>query len=250
MSEVLEPLAAELREKFLKVSTATLATALFRRGLRSQFIQGVVRLSTRKVTMVGPAFTLRYIPAREDLDVLAAFRDPLHPQRHAVETVPAGHVLVMDCRGDASAASAGAILVTRLMVRGCAGVVTDGGLRDADDIAALAIPAYCAHPSAPTNLTRHHAVDINLPIGCGQAPVYPGDVIVGDGDGVMVVPRAIAREIAEEAYEQEQLEAFVMAEIAGGRGLPGTYPPNEETLERYRRSREGSEAASHAPSVI
>jgi regulator of RNase E activity RraA len=250
MSDVLSPMAPELRDKFLKVSTATLATALFRRGLRNQFVQGVQRLSTRKATMVGPAFTLRYIPAREDIDVLAVFRDPLHPQRHAVETVPEGHVVVMDCRGDASAASAGAILVTRLMVRGCAGVVTDGGLRDCDDIAALAIPAYCANPSAPTNLTKHHAVDINLPIGCGRAPIFPGDIMVGDGDGVMVVPREIAAEIAEEAYEQEQLEAFVIGEIASGKALPGTYPPNEETLARYRASRGRIEEVQAAPAAI
>ncbi|SFZ81948.1 Regulator of RNase E activity RraA [Devosia enhydra] len=250
MTDILAPMAPELRKKFLEVSTATLATTLFRRGLRCQFVQGVKRLSTRKATMVGPAFTLRYIPAREDLDVLAAFRDPRHPQRHAVETIPSGHVLVMDCRGDATAASAGAILLTRLVVRGCAGVVTDGGLRDADDIAALPIQTYCATPSAPTNLTRHHAIDINLPIGCGTAPVFPGDIMVGDGDGVMVVPREIAEEVAEEAWQQEQLEAFVIGEIAAGRPLPGTYPPNEETLMRYRTSRNGAGPASAGQPAI
>ena len=188
MTDALSPLDPEVKRKFEGVGTATIATALFKRGLRNQFVQGVRRLQAGAKVMVGPAFTLRYIPAREDLDVVAAFRDPQHPQRLAVETVPAGHVLIMDCRRDASAASAGAILATRLQVRGCAGLVTDGGLRDVEEIAELALPAYCAAPSAPTNLTKHHAVDINLPIGCGSTPVYPGDIVVGDADGVIVVP--------------------------------------------------------------
>ncbi|WP_051469859.1 ribonuclease activity regulator RraA [Chelativorans sp. J32] len=234
--DVLAPIPPLLRERLEAVSTATLATALFRRGLRNQFVQGVRRLSAPGRRMVGPAFTLRYIPAREDLDVVAVFRDPKHPQRLAVETVPPGHVLVMDCRQDASAAGAGGILATRLKVRGCAGLVTDGGLRDADDIAALGLPAFCAAPSAPTNLTKHHAVDINLPIGCGSAPVYPGDIVVGDGDGVIILPREIAEDVAEEVFEQEGLEAFLRSEVAQGRPLPGTYPPNEETLQRYRES--------------
>lgn len=240
MIDILAPLDEAVRAQYLRTSTATLATALFKRGLRNQFVQGVARLSNERIKMVGPAFTLRYMPAREDLDVVEAFRDPSHPQRLAVETVPSGHVLVMDCRRDASAASAGAILLTRLMVRGCAGVVTDGGLRDADEIADLAIPAFCASPSAPTNLTKHRAVDINVPIGCGTAPVFPGDIIVGDGDGAIVIPRGIAEELAEEVARQESLESFILDEIRGGRPLPGVYPPNEATLERYRMVLGGS----------
>ena len=141
---------------------------------------------------MGQAFTLRYIPAREDLNPIEVFRNPDHPQRAAVETVPPGHVLVMDCRGDASAASAGSILHKRMEVRGCAGLVTDGGLRDAELIAQSPMPAFCANPSAPTNLTKHQALDMNVPIGCGGAPVFPGDLVVGDGDGVVIVPLEIA----------------------------------------------------------
>ncbi|MEO7937995.1 MAG: ribonuclease activity regulator RraA, partial [Burkholderiaceae bacterium] len=140
-------------------STATITTLLFKRGLRNAFIQDVRMLGSGSAQMVGPAYTLRYIPAREDLDHLGVFLDHGHPQRKAVEEIPPGHVLVMDCRGDASAASAGSILLTRMMVRGVAGVVTDGGLRDSHEIAALAIPSYCKAPSAPTNLIKHHAVD-------------------------------------------------------------------------------------------
>ena len=233
-------LSAETRDRLTAVSTATLATVLFKRGLRMQFIQGVQRLSGRPLKLVGPAFTLRYIPAREDLDVIEVFRDPDHPQRKAIETVPSGHVLVMDCRQDHSAASAGGILATRAMMRGCAGIVTDGGLRDADEIAELDMPTFSAARSAPTNLTRHHAVDINVPVGCGTAPVYPGDIMVGDGDGVIVLPRGIADEVALEAFNQDRLETFILDEIKGGAALRGTYPPNEATLARFKASLKGA----------
>lgn len=214
-------------------STASIATALHKRGLRNQYVQGVLPIGGGDRRMAGPAFTLRYIPAREDLDVVEAFRDPAHPQRVAVETVPPGHVLVMDCRRDASAASAGSILLTRLDVRGCAGVVTDGGVRDAAGIGGLAMPCFAAGPSAPTNLARHHAVDIGVPIGCGGAPVYPGDIMVGDGDGVMVVPALLAAEIAAEVAAMEAFEAFALREVRAGRPVIGTYPPNAETQARY-----------------
>jgi regulator of RNase E activity RraA len=229
-------LSTETRDRLMAVSTATLATILFKRGLRTQFIQGVERLSARPLKMVGPAFTLRYIPAREDLDVIEVFRNPEHPQRKAIETVPPGHVLVMDCRQDKSAASAGGILATRAMIRGCAGIVTDGGLRDADEIAELAMPTFCAGRSAPTNLTRHHAIDLNVPIGCGTAPVFPEDIMVGDGDGVIVLPRGIADEVALEAFNQDKLESFILGEIKGGAALRGTYPPDEATLARFKAS--------------
>jgi regulator of RNase E activity RraA len=223
----------ELRALLLRTTTATVATFLFQRGLRSQYIQGVRRLSRRPLPLVGPAFTLRYIPAREDVDVAATFRDPAHPQRLAIERVPAGSVLVMDCRREVRSAAAGGVLLKRLEVRGCAGLVTDGALRDCDAIAELDMPVFCAGPSAPTNLTRHHAVDIEVPIGCGDAPVYPGDVLIGDGDGVVVIPRGIAAEIGEEAAEKERLEEFLLEEIAKGAPVPGTYPPDAATLARY-----------------
>ena len=149
--------------------------------------------------MVGEAFTLRYIPAREDLNPISVFQDRAHPQRKAIEDCPPGAVLVIDSRKDPRAASAGSILVTRLMKRGVAGIVSDGGFRDAPEIAKLAIPAYHNRPSAPTNITLHQAIDINVPIGCGDAPVFPGDVIVGDGEGVVVIPAHLADEIAARA---------------------------------------------------
>lgn len=214
-------------------STASIATLLYKRGLRNQFIQNVSRLGAAGKRMVGPAFTLRYIPAREDLNPIEVFRDPNHPQRRAVEEIPEGHVLIMDCRQDSSAASAGSILMTRLEIRGCAGVVTDGGLRDADEIANLGMPSFCAKPSAPTNLTKHQALDLNVPVGCGGVAVFPGDIAVGDGDGVIIIPAELADEIAAEAKGMETYEAWVVAQVKSGVSIIGLYPMNEETRARY-----------------
>ncbi|MBT9386213.1 ribonuclease activity regulator RraA [Pseudooceanicola sp. CBS1P-1] len=214
----------ETREKLMGVSVATLATALYRRGLRHQVIQGVHPVGWKGANMVGPAFTLRYMPAREDRNTLAAFRDPEHPQRVAIETCPEGHVLVMDSRKQADAASAGDILITRLMKRGGAGVVTDGGFRDARTIAGLEIPAYHTRPSSPTNLTNNEAIAINDPIGCGDAPVFPGDIIVGDADCVIVIPADIADEIADEAVEMTAYEDFVVHQVKDGATIIGLYP--------------------------
>ena len=237
----LDPAAidATVLARLKKASTPSIATLLHKRGYRNQYVQGVTPLSPKSERMVGPAFTLRYIPAREDLDVVEAFRDPRHPQRLAVETVPPGHVLVMDCRRDASAASGGSILFTRLQVRGCAGVVTDAGVRDGDSIGALDMPCFSAGVSAPTNLTKHHAVDIGLPIGCGGAPVYPGDIMVGDSDGVIVIPAHLAEEIAAEAASMEAFEDFVLLEIQAGRPLIGTYPPDAAALARFEAYKRG-----------
>jgi regulator of RNase E activity RraA len=221
-------LSAEVRARLVGVSTATLMSCLFKRGLRGQFIQGVRRLNPDLGTMVGEAFTLRYMPAREDLNPMTVFEDPEHPQRKAVETCPKGAVLVMDSRKDARAASAGSILVARLMVRGVAGVVTDGGFRDSGEIARLAIPAFHRRPSAPTNLTLHQAIDLNVPIGCGDAPVFPGDVVVGDADGVVVLPAHLAEEIAEEAVGMTAFEDFVAEEVLKGRSIVGLYPATHE----------------------
>jgi regulator of RNase E activity RraA len=216
------------RAKLATVSTATLCTALFKRGLRNQFIQDVRPLKAKGKVMVGEAFTLRYIPAREDLNPLSVFQDRAHPQRKAVEECPPGAVFVIDSRKDPRAASAGSILVSRLMVRGVAGVVTDGGFRDSPEIAELDIPAYHNRPSAPTNLTHHQALDINVPIGCGDVAVFPGDVVVGDGEGVIVIPAHLADEIADEAVEMTAFEDFVTEQVLGGRSILGLYPPTEE----------------------
>jgi regulator of RNase E activity RraA len=228
-------------EKLRAVSTATLCTQLFKRGFRNVFLQGVQRLTTPSGgNLVGPAFTMRNIPAREDLDQISAFDNPEHPQRKAIESVPRGHVLVIDCRGEKRVASGGEILTTRLKVRGAAGLVSDGPVRDSGEIARLDFPVYCAGGSAPLNLIQHHAIDLDVPIGCGGVAVYPGDVVVGDAEGVVVVPRALADEVAADAHEQEKLEAFILERIRNGAALPGTYPPNAQTkaaYEAWRRQR-------------
>jgi len=204
--------------------------------LRNQFIQDVRPVNTnmdRKLpNMVGEAFTLRYIPAREDLNPMSVYQDRAHPQRVAIETCPPGAVLVFDSRKNARAASAGAILVARLMKRGCAGVVTDGGFRDSPEIAAMPFPAYHQRPSAPTNLTLHQAMDINVPIGCGDVPVFPGDVMVGDQEGVVVIPAHLADEIAAEAVEMTAFEDFVSERVLqDGRSILGLYPATDALVQ-------------------
>lgn len=215
----------------MRVSTATLTTALFKKGFHNVFLQKLVAAGGAKTNMVGEAYTLRYIPAREDLDGIEAFNDRRHPQRVAIEECPAGQVLVMDSRNDPSAASSGGLLLTRLMKRGVAGVVTDGGFRDTPEIANMPICAYHQRPSAPTNLIKHHAVDMQLPIACGGVSVYPGDVIVGDAEGVVCIPAAIADEVAQVAYDQTIYEDWVATRIESGAGLFGVYPLTDD-IER------------------
>ena len=230
------------RERLQKVSTATLSTVLFKRGFRNVFIQGVFLLNREAPRMVGEAYTLRYIPAREDLDQLGAFEGRGHPQREAIEACPAGAVLMMDARRDASAATGGDILMTRLQVRGVAGVVTDGGLRDSYTIEKLPWPAYCGARSAPLNLVRHHAVDAQVPIACGGVAVYPGDIVVGDQEGVVVIPAKIADEVASEAEAQTLFEDWVEAKVKEGRSIFGLYPPSPETRAEFEAWKKSQKA--------
>jgi regulator of RNase E activity RraA len=225
-------LADELRARLKTISTASAATALFKRGFRNQFVQEVVPVSPKREVMVGQAFTLRYIPAREDRNPVEVFRDPNHPQRVAIETCPPGCVLVMDARMDARAATAGSILITRLALRGAAGVVSDGGFRDARGIGALDMPAYYARPSAPTNLVLHEALEINVPISCGGAPVFPGDIMLGDHDGVLVIPWHVVEEIVVECVDMEIYEDFVLEEVHKGAPIIGLYPCTDAALQR------------------
>jgi regulator of RNase E activity RraA len=228
-------------ERLRHVSTATLCTQMYKRGFRNVYLQGVSRLTTPSGgNLVGPAFTMRNIPSREDLDQITAFDNPEHPQRKAIESVPPGHVLVLDCRGEKRVASGGEILTTRLKVRGAAGLVSDGPLRDSGAIKNMDFPVFCAGGSAPLNLLYHHAIDLNVPIGCGGVPVYPGDIIVGDDEGVVVIPQHLADEVAEQGVEQEKMEVFILERVQGGARLPGTYPPNAETkaaFEVWRKER-------------
>lgn len=229
-----QTLSDATREILAGISVATLATALFKRGLRNQVIQDVRPVATKGRNMVGPAFTLRYMPAREDRNQLTEFRNPDHPQRRAIEICPPGHVLVMDSRKDARAASAGDILITRLAMRGAAGIVTDGGFRDAVAIGQIDMPAYHHRPASPTNLTLHEAIELDVPIGCGDVAVFPGDVLVGDDDSVIVIPAHLADEVAKEAHEMTVFEAFVVERVRAGETIIGLYPATkDETLAAF-----------------
>ena len=236
----LTPIAPDVFEWLRQASTATITTQLFQRGLRSMFLNGLFPLNPSHCRFVGEAVTLRNIPMREDLDRLEVFRDPEHPQRKAIELVGPGQVLVMDCRGDVRAASGGNILATRLRVRGAAALVSDGAVRDSPEIGQQPFPVFVAGRSANLNLVVHHAVDINVPIACAGVPVFPGDVVVGDEEGVVVIPRHLATDVAKPAADQEDLERFVLEKVEGGAALPGTYPPNEQTMaesEAWRAAR-------------
>jgi regulator of RNase E activity RraA len=238
-------LSDETRRLLELTSTATLTTQLFKRGLRNTFVQGVRRLTPDAPAMVGEAFTLRMIPAREDLDHPGMFTDRSHPQRRAIEECPGGAVLAIDCRKDTRGGCLGDILIARLLERGVAGVVTDGALRDTPQIATLAIPVYAAGAAAPASFGIHHAVDLNQPIACGDVAVFPGDVLVGDAEGVVVIPRHLVDEVARDGAEQEQLESWILKEVKAGKGIFGLYPPDEETRARYQAWRDAMHGRQH-----
>ena len=230
-------LTSEIKALFEASTTATLCTQLFKRGLCNQFIQGVGPVTPKAGMMVGEAFTLRNIPAREDIDGPGMFDSDSHPQRRAIEECPAGAVLAIDCRKDTRSGALGDILITRLHDRGVAGVVTDGGMRDLAPMADFTIPVYAACASPPASFHVHHAVDLQVPIACGDVAIFPGDIVVGDGEGVVVVPRHLAAEVATDAAEQERLESWVLDEVKKGQEIFGLYPPNDANRKRYEADR-------------
>ncbi|MCA3263799.1 MAG: ribonuclease activity regulator RraA [Telmatospirillum sp.] len=223
----------ELRATLARCSSATLSTLLVKRGLRNTAIRGVRPLRPGLPPMIGPAFTLRYVPAREDIDAYGSGGDPANLQRQAIELAPAGHVFAIDCRNEPHIAGIGSILVRRLHARGLTGVVLDGGVRDTTAIAGFAIPVYCAGAAVPPNYAGHHAAEINGTISCGGVAIYPGDILFGDSEAVIVVPRHLAAEVAAEGAAMERRERFLIAQIEAGRSIVGVYPPDAETLARY-----------------
>ncbi|PYN08382.1 MAG: ribonuclease activity regulator RraA [Candidatus Rokuibacteriota bacterium] len=236
MTPTLAPLSPETLERLRQISTPTLSTQLLKLGLRSRVLHGLVPLSP-EARMAGEAVTVRFVPAREDLATLEALGDPAYPQRRAIEHIRPGQVLVMDCRRVVDAAAAGDILVARLQARGAAGLVADGGVRDFLSVKASGFPVYVAGPSAPAHVLRHLAVDVDVPIGCAEVLVMPGDVMVGDGEGAICVPRALAEAVAIAGLDQERLEAFLLEKVKAGAPLPGVYPPNAATLAEYEARR-------------
>jgi regulator of RNase E activity RraA len=234
------PLSPGVLDKLRQVSTSTLATQLYKRGFRQPTLIGVRPISRVVDGFVGEAFTMRFIPAREDVNTLDPYRSGNTLQWESIENVPPGHVIVVDSRGDASAASGGDMLMTRAMVRGAAGFVTDGGVRDGHVLASLPFATYAATVTITTRAAFHHVADLQVPIGCAGVAVYPGDVLVGDRDGVVVIPRAIAEEIAEPSLEQEQLEAYLHTRVKDGEPLWGIYPPSDETKAQYKAWRDAT----------
>ena len=232
-------LSEETIEKLKQISTATLTTQLLKRGFRNTFIAGLTPLRP-DLRMVGRAFTLRYVPIREDLNTSSTYDNETNIQRLAVEAVGEGDVLMIDARSNIRAAVLGDILATRIMMRGASGIVTDGGFRDTVGIAKLDLPTYCRIPHATMSSSIHHPADMNIPIGCGEVYVQPGDIVVGDGEGVVVMPESVADEVARDGYEQEVLEQFLQQKVANGASIKGVYPPNEETLSEYKAWRENN----------
>ena len=223
------------KAKLHKVSTATLTSQLINHNFHNTFMAGIYPLRP-ELSMVGYAFTLRYVPSREDM-VDTLYDNTKNIQRLAVEAVNQEDVLVVDARGDVRAATLGNILATRLKVRGAAGFVTDGALRDTPGFKEIDLPAYICAPHATTSFEVHHPVDMNVPIGCGGVLVMPGDVIVGDGEGVVAIPAHVAEEVAHDAYEQELMEEFIQQKVAQGASILGVYPPSEQTQAEFEQWR-------------
>ena len=230
-------LSAAARQQLGRVTTATLATQLAQRGLTNCFIAGLTPLRP-DLHLVGTAFTLRYVPVRGELREGLHFDNRTNVQRLAVERVGPGEVLMIDARQETGSGTLGEILATRLLRRGAAGIVTDGGFRDSAGIRALELPSYCRGVHAAASSRRHHPVDLQVPIGCGGVLVMPGDVVVGDEDGVVVFPLELADEVAAAAYEQDRTEEWIRARIAEGRSIVDTYPPSEATRAEYEAWRQ------------
>jgi regulator of RNase E activity RraA len=226
------PISAETLDRLRRVSTATLTSALFKLGFRNTYLTGVKPLNPR-LRMAGEAVTVRFVPAREDLATFDAIGKPDYPQRKAIDEILPGQVLVLDCRRITAAAAGGEILMSRLKARGAAGAVTDGGMRDYASIQKLDFPVFAADMAAPAHVHHHFAVDINVPIGCAEVLVMPGDIMVGDEEGVVCIPRHLAAEVADSGVETEMLETFVLEKMKAGVPIAGTYPPNETMRAEY-----------------
>jgi len=239
---VTNALTAADRERLKQVSIATISTCLYRAGVKVTCPHGIMPVAPGLPRMVGEAFTLRFIPMRDDVGGLSSYGGRENVHQRAFEECPAGHVLVMDTRGETRGCSCGDLLIGRLKARGGAGIVTDGGFRDTPDVTLLAFPAYQRAPAPAPSFGRLQAVELNVPIGCSDVAVYPGDIIVGDAEGVVVIPAAIAPRIAGEAYDMTQYDTFAAEEVAHGRSIVGLYPATEASrleFERWRRQRNG-----------
>lgn len=226
------PLDAKIVRVLSGVTTATLTTVLLKKGLRNVWLRGSRPLQPGQGRLVGRAFTLRFVSAREDLATPASWGAPIST-RAAIEAMPAGCIAVVGAMGVTDAGVFGDILCARMKKRGVAGMVSDGVVRDVDGVLATQLPVWCQGAAAPASVAALTFVGWQEPIDCGGVAVFPNDVIVVDSDGAVLVPAALVDEVAAAAVEQERLEGWIMSEVNGGAALPGLYPPNKENLERY-----------------
>lgn len=224
----------KLSARLKTIPTAAITGQLYKKhGLRFRAVQGVKPLDPGNCTFAGPAYTLRYVPQREDLNVSTDLGAPDSLVAKALEEIPEGATLVIDMYRDARVGALGDVLISQLIYRGVAGIVADGGMRDVQQIKALGLPIYCAGPAAPPAPSGLMPADMQTIIGCGGVAVVPGDFVVADEDGVAIIPAALAAEVAEAAIAKEKQDAWVQKQVASGSGVRGYYPPSPETMERY-----------------
>jgi regulator of RNase E activity RraA len=219
-----------------KVTTATITTLLLKKGLRNVWMRGTRPLNPGQPRLVGPAFTLRFVPAREDLATPESWSKPIST-RGAIEAMPEGCIAVADAMGVTDAGIFGDILCARMKKRNVAALVTDGVMRDVAGVRATGLPVWCQGAAAPPSVAGLTFVNWGEPIGCGGVAVFPDDVVVVDDDGAVLIPQALVEEIVATAPEQERLEGWIMAEVEKGTPLPGLYPPNAENKARYEASK-------------
>lgn len=227
----------EVLDRLARITSGSLTTELFRRGFRQPVMVGLTQLNRKHTPFAGRAYTMRFIPAREDVDTYATLTTTPNVnnlQWVGVEQLRTGEVLVIDSRSDPSAASMGNMLITRMMKRGGRGVVTDGAFRDGQELADMDFPIWCGGVTATTRLSFHHVADLQVPIGCAGVAVYPGDVIHGDGDNITVIPAHLAAEMADACEARDDIEAYLALRVQRGERLWGLYPPSEQTRADYR----------------
>ena len=229
-------------EALMGVGTGTLTTVLLKKGLRNVWMRGTRPLRPGQGRIAGRAFTLRFVPAREDLATPASWGKPIST-RAAIEAMPEGCIAVVDARGVTDAGIFGDILCARMQKRGVAGLVTDGVLRDVEGVLASRLSVWCQGVAAPPSVAGLTFVNWQEPIGCGGVAVFPDDVVVADEDGAVLIPAAMVAEVASLATEQELLEQWIMDEVGKGAALPGLYPPNDENKARFEAWRDGKRRA-------
>jgi len=227
-------LDAKVLETLSKVSTGTVTTILLKKGLRNVWMRGTRPLRPNQPRVVGPAFTMRFVPAREDLATPESWSSP-RSTRAAIEEMPEGCIAVVDAMGITDAGIFGDILCARMNKRGVSALITDGVVRDLVGVLATGLPVWCQGTAAPPSVAGLTFVNWQEPIGCGGVAVFPNDIIVSDEDGAVVIPQAMLDELVATAPEQERFEAWVVSEVERGEPLPGLYPPNAGTKARYQK---------------